>query len=223
MPISVLCPKCRKKLSAPDAMAGKRAKCPHCGQLMQLPAPRQPDQAGQTSAAPPGAAPPPSGPGGNLPGLSEELPDLTSPTDIYGIQSPFSGVNSQQFDEMLADTGPKIDRPASEPNRYPCPACGEMIVRGAAKCRYCGEVFDPVLKQKQKKKKKRSSSGDADDELGALDWVLAILCGNIACILGIVWMIQGKPKGIKMIGAALAATAGWWVVGFILGMLGEMQ
>ncbi|NLE38127.1 MAG: hypothetical protein GX621_08910, partial [Pirellulaceae bacterium] len=118
MPINVLCPKCRKKLSAPDAMAGKRAKCPHCGQLMQLPAPRQPDQTssagqpGPTSAAGQGAAPPPSTPSGSLPGLSEELPDLTGPNDIYGIQSPFSGVNSQQFDEMLADAGPKIDRPA---------------------------------------------------------------------------------------------------------------
>jgi len=145
MPISVLCPKCQKKLTAPDAVAGKRAKCPHCGQVMMIPAlPKPPEE-----AAPPDA-------GGGLPGLSEKLPDLDESSDIYGVQqNQFGGMNGAQFDDILAAVGPKIDRPPSEPERYPCPACGEMIVRGAAKCRYCDEIFDPVLKQKQRKKEKR--------------------------------------------------------------------
>jgi hypothetical protein len=31
--------------------------------------------------------------------------------------------------------------------RQPCPECGEMIIVGAAKCRFCNAIFDPKLKQ----------------------------------------------------------------------------
>src|SRR5438309_1471562 len=33
----------------------------------------------------------------------------------------------------------------AEGERRPCPMCGEMIVASAAKCRFCGEVFDPIV------------------------------------------------------------------------------
>ena len=33
-----------------------------------------------------------------------------------------------------------------EPHRRPCPICGEMIVAKAAKCRFCGEIFDESMK-----------------------------------------------------------------------------
>ncbi|MCI0705273.1 MAG: hypothetical protein L0241_29795 [Planctomycetia bacterium] len=40
MPISVVCPGCKSKLSAPDAAAGKRVKCPKpgCGSIIAVPA-----------------------------------------------------------------------------------------------------------------------------------------------------------------------------------------
>ncbi len=37
---------------------------------------------------------------------------------------------------------------------------------------------------------------DAED-LTTGDWIVAILCSAIGCIAGIVWMIQGKPKGAE--------------------------
>ena len=43
--------------------------------------------------------------------------------------------------------------------RRPCPMCGEMIVATAAKCRFCGEVFDPTLKKAKSKKKKKYDAG----------------------------------------------------------------
>lgn len=48
-----------------------------------------------------------------------------------------------------------------------------------------------------------------DSELENGDWILAALCGAIACILGVVWMIQGKPKGVKMVGACILFTLLW--------------
>jgi hypothetical protein len=103
---------------------------------------------------------------------------------------------------MLADVGPRVDVPKSEtePDRTPCLACGEMIVRGAAKCRFCGEIFDPVLKQKQRKKrKKKRSGGSFGEDMTALDWMLAIFCSGIGCIVGIVYLIQGDSRGVPMI------------------------
>ncbi|MEC9091865.1 MAG: RDD family protein [Planctomycetota bacterium] len=48
MSISFNCPKCRKKLSVPDNMAGKVAKCP-CGTMLKIPVPRQPEQSSTQS------------------------------------------------------------------------------------------------------------------------------------------------------------------------------
>lgn len=39
MPIDVACPGCRRTLRAPDAVAGKRVKCPQCGAAMTVPQP----------------------------------------------------------------------------------------------------------------------------------------------------------------------------------------
>ena len=68
-------------------------------------------------------------------------------------------------------------------------------MRGAVKCRFCGEIFDAALK-KREKKARRGYDEDADLTTG--EWAVAILCSGIGCIAGIIWMIQGKPKGKKM-------------------------
>jgi hypothetical protein len=49
-------------------------------------------------------------------------------------------------------------------------------------------------------------------ELEAIDWILAVFCGGIACIVGIVWMIQGKPKGVKMVGLSILFAVIWSIV-----------
>lgn len=96
-----------------------------------------------------------------------------------------------------------------EESRRPCPMCGEMIVTTAAKCRYCGEIFDPTLKKsvKKKKKRQRSSSSSYDDDMSGADWLIALLCPGIGCIIGIVRMIQGNGSGGKMIGVSFASAA----------------
>lgn len=98
----------------------------------------------------------------------------------------------------LAEPAPRRE----EADRTPCAMCGELIPAGAAKCRYCGEIFDPALKRIEEKKRRHA---DGDSNLTVGEWVAAILCSGIACIIGVVWMIQGKPKGWKMFLVALAA------------------
>src|SRR5439155_9828044 len=41
----------------------------------------------------------------------------------------------------------EVEESADE-SRRPCPACAEMILVTAIKCRYCGEIFDRVLRRK---------------------------------------------------------------------------
>jgi predicted RNA-binding Zn-ribbon protein involved in translation (DUF1610 family) len=109
-----------------------------------------------------------------------------------------------------ADDDFAIEAPPALPedsDRKPCPMCGEMIARSALKCRHCGEIFDPLLKEQSKK-----TAASSETDLTAVDWVLCILCSGIGCILAIIYIIQGKPKGTKMLLISLAVQAFWFVV-----------
>lgn len=125
----------------------------------------------------------------------------------------------------FSDEDLELDKPvASVPangDRKPCPMCGEMIQKDAVKCRFCGEIFDPVLKQQEKRSRKSTNAADEDMTTG--DWVVAVLCSGIACIFGIVWMIQGKPKGKKMVLVSLGMNLFWTVVQMIIKSIATHQ
>ena len=60
--------------------------------------------------------------------------------------SPAAGGNWQGG---MPDFGPSAGAGESDPDmrtRRPCPHCGEMIIATAAKCRFCGAIFDPGLR-----------------------------------------------------------------------------
>ena len=106
-------------------------------------------------------------------------------------------------------------------DQKPCPMCGEMIKATAAKCRYCGEIFDPILKKRAKKSKK-GGAADADEDMTTGDWIVAILCSGIGCIAGIVWMIQGKPKGVKMFLVSIGMQFVWAAVRVVIEVAANM-
>lgn len=53
----------------------------------------------------------------------------------------------------------------------------------------------------------RALPGSAD--LEALDWLLIIFCSGIACIIGLIRVIQGKPNGGKMLGFSILSMIIW--------------
>lgn len=170
-------------------------ECPDCGKRLKAP----------DSAAGKRAKCPQCGKPVQIPEQVVEAEEVgAAAEDDYGFQDP--SLN-------------EYDAPEAE-DRKPCPACGEMIVATAAKCRYCGEVFDAALKRKQKKK---SSASAQDSDLTTGDWIFCILCAGLACIFGIVYMIQGKPKGLKMVGISLAAAVFWNVLRFALAIVLQAQ
>jgi predicted RNA-binding Zn-ribbon protein involved in translation (DUF1610 family) len=169
--------------------------CPQCGKKL-----RAPDNAvGKTSKCP-GCGSPVTCP---EPIYDAEL--VEAPPPVPGGVDPYADIDPSQPYAMVEPE--PAAAPAAEPRR-PCPMCGEMILATAAKCRYCGEIFDPTLK----KAKKGSRYGPEAESLSTGDIVVAVLCSGIGCIAGIVWMIQGKPKGLKMVGLSLIMIVVWTVI-----------
>jgi hypothetical protein len=66
-------------------------------------------------------------------------------------------------------------------------------------------VFDPTLKKAKSKKKKKKKYDPEDESLTGSEIAIGIICSGIGCIAGLVWMIQGKPKGLKMVGLTIVA------------------
>jgi len=175
VPIKVTCAGCGVSLTTPDTSAGKRAKCPKCGQAIEIPAASAEDEVFDAEPS-------------LLDGLSEE--ELTA------------GAVSQE-------------------QREPCPVCGELIVRDAVKCRFCGEIFDATLKKQEQKKLKKELAASEGSDLTTFEWIIALLCSGIGCIVGIVWMIQGKPKGKKMLMVSLCVQGFWMVVQFVIALVNQ--
>ena len=73
-------------------------------------------------------------------------------------------------------------------SRKPCPLCGEMIAVAAAKCRYCGEIFDSRMK---KSGRRRNSA--SDDYAGFWLRLVASFVDGLICsvVLFVVLMIVG--------------------------------
>jgi hypothetical protein len=43
------------------------------------------------------------------------------------------------------------------------------------------------------------SAGQTDAHLEPYDWIAAILCAPIGCVLGLYYLVSGKPKAGKML------------------------
>jgi len=192
MAIKTPCISCGRTLSAPDSAAGKRARCPSCGTVQQLPVANPVEE------------------------VLEPEP-IAEPAYDAPQEDPFAQNDAPSDEYAMAAEAPPL--PAAAPGtggggeeRRPCPMCGEMIPAKAMKCRFCNTIFDPALRKAEAKRMKGGGAGD--DTMTGGEWFVALVCSGIGCICGIVWMIQGKPKGKKMFFVSLAAAVFWNIVRF---------
>ncbi len=237
MPIKFQCSKCGAMLKAPDEAAGRRAKCNKCGTIVIVPsaadhlwppgaAPKPPSQPpspakapGTPPKGPPKAPPQPPAPQTAKPKpkgpAAPPQPRPTKPTPPPAAPPPAARAPSVgPFDLSAADDVDSLFDEADFAPSPPAPQPVPVVVPNP----YQSPAFDPAART--------GNRVAADDvRLTPGDWALAILCGNIACILGLYWILRGNPKGPKMIVACLAATGGWIVfsiaVRFILAILGQ--
>jgi len=99
---------------------------------------------------------------------------------------------------------PQLTAPAVAPQVAPgpeqkmkeCRACGEKILAKASICKYCGESQTLNNRFREAQEKRRAAT---EDNLSGLEIAFGLLCGGIACIMAVVWLIQGKKKGWKLL------------------------
>jgi hypothetical protein len=94
----------------------------------------------------------------------------------------------------------------------PCKFCGEAIKVGARKCRHCGEF----QKESDRDANVKAKSGGTGEDMSTGDWVAALFCSGIGCIAGIIWCIQGKKKGPKMLGISFVMVVIWNIISAIV-------
>jgi len=108
MAISAKCPGCGKRLSGPDSAAGRKVKCPKCGQVAQFPS------AGTTDLAEAIASAKPRKP--STLDLAQALSGKTEPAEVAEEQAAPEGEAAEE---------PKGEAPAEEPSSpSPTPASG---------------------------------------------------------------------------------------------------
>ncbi|MBN1901213.1 hypothetical protein JW926_07815 [Candidatus Sumerlaeota bacterium] len=123
-------------------------------------------------------------------------------SQTQGFQEPGVPQRFPSPDQKFGETEPLYSH-----QMRPCPYCGEMIQRIAKKCRFCNEFLDDSLRKQQAAK-----ISSPDDNLTTGDWIFCVLCSGIACIFGIVYAIQGKKKGLKMVGVSLLVSLIWSLI-----------
>jgi hypothetical protein len=101
-----------------------------------------------------------------------------------GCGSPVDG-HEPVYDAEL------VESPAAEPElRRPCPVCGAMIIATAAKCRFCGEVFDEVLRRGGRRTPEEMATEFESSRKRLLVCIFVVL----GCILGTAALEARKPK-----------------------------
>jgi DNA-directed RNA polymerase subunit RPC12/RpoP len=113
--IEFCCFHCNKLLSTSDEKAGRQAKCPGCGQRIEVPASGKP-----------------------LP--DHDLSDHDLPDDRL-VDDDLPEVNLGDRADTLDDSADPTDFVWSAPEQT-CPACGERMAKSAIRCFRCGKIFD---------------------------------------------------------------------------------
>jgi predicted RNA-binding Zn-ribbon protein involved in translation (DUF1610 family) len=162
MKITFACTGCGRTLKARPDSVGRTRKCPVCGTRVTCIAPHilpRPVEAEVLDAevveAEVIAAPRRAVPAARAAAPAAEPPPAFDP--YADDDNPY----------QLADPDPATTAPPE--SRRPCPACGEMILSEAVKCRFCGEVFDPKLKKGKAKKAKKKSGGGVSSASASRD------------------------------------------------------
>ena len=194
MPISVTCGDCGKGLKAPDALAGKKAKCPQCGSVVPIPA--------AVSDA-------------------EEFEDDPAPAKSSGTKASSKAGSRAAKKDVDDEYGDGIDETTegSDDDRRACPMCGEMIVASAAKCRFCGEVLDPEMRKRGNSRSGRRGKGDSEDVRAIAKFQKGIIICILLQLLILGLQIAIPPQMRPLLGLAfLCASIVSTVFVFLLAM-----
>jgi uncharacterized paraquat-inducible protein A len=136
--------------------------------------------------------------------------------DVYAsAPNPYASPEPEAAENWLNQLQPSATD-AGDGQRQPCRECGEMIVVGAAKCRFCGAVFDPRLRRTSK------HGGQSYHGFAVTSMVLGILALPTACfgiVLGIVAIVFAAIANNGMAKSRNYEGKGMATAGMIMGIL----
>jgi predicted RNA-binding Zn-ribbon protein involved in translation (DUF1610 family) len=177
--------------------------CPNCGKKLKAP-----DSAAGKSSKCPQCGSPVTCP---EPIYDAEL--VEAPASRPGGVDPYSDLDSDKPYGMV-EVVPAAAT-ATEARR-PCPMCGEMIVATAAKCRFCGEVFDDTIKKVKKKGKGGKAARMKSIASAQRNLIICILLQIVLYIALLIFGRDQKPEAgmalliicifAAMLGAGVAGT-----------------
>jgi hypothetical protein len=142
------------------------------------------------------------------------------------VQFPDDVLDAEEFGEESAERQSPVAN-----DRRPCPACGELIVASALKCRFCGEIFDETLARSQRRRsggaagetsveRARRIASEKQDKSTAIQIFATSILGcfsPIVVIYGLVFLLR-RPYSFPCKGLAIAGTIihGVWTLVLIL-------
>jgi hypothetical protein len=192
MSVQFACGQCGKQLAAKPELAGKRVKCPQCGQAVQVPG-------GAPAAAPAGQAPggmPAGIPGAMAPGQmmpSQMMPGAMTPGQMAPGPMMSAPPMSGSLADLLDDSGPGklVEAPQLQYGQTLCPGCQQPIQIGAALCVKCGLDLRAGKSLGTRKEKPRTPGQQKFiDALIATGWMVLtmVIVSTLAGGLGGIWI-----------------------------------
>jgi len=123
---------------------------------------------------------------------------------------------------------PDSARAEGQPERRECPYCSETIMATARKCKHCGEIIDPELKESRRQtgNGKARRADDYDDDYDDDPRAQARTPGGGNDAVGIIGLILGCISGVLVMaacctgGVTLFAAVPFSVIGFIVSVCG---
>ncbi|QDT90616.1 zinc ribbon domain-containing protein [Gimesia algae] len=120
MTIEFSCSHCNKVLKTSDDKAGRRAKCPQCGEPILVPA---------------------TDPSAPMDDGFDGFDQLESGTPVPEDQSFLAEGPVREEDSFLAERPVREEDSFLSGNQMDCPMCGESIPADSKRCQHCGETL----------------------------------------------------------------------------------
>jgi len=201
MPIEFRCQQCENHLRTPDAAAGKKARCPQCGTIQDVPTGEMPKK----PASPSPVSNTPTPPSTQVKTPPPQAPISIQPVTVPTLQNPYADRHvGNPYTSPNVPTGPQMPQDSRRKVMGPSIA---LIVTSALTMLLIGLIVIAGIVSV-------AESGAEEDDIAAF-----IICGVLFLIeaficLGAVLMLMMKSHTIGLVASVVSVipcTAGWCI------------